>query len=315
MSDFPNSTGRAELLDVREMVLALWRKKLWLLLGIIVGAVYGYMQVREFQPVYTAYMLVQTSPDSDASGLIGQLTGLKGLSGIVGGGGGVKSASVFNSFKTLISTVTFAERLEEKYDLQKMLYGAGWDEVNRRWRRPESRLFGWKQSVYEYLNMRTWRKPDAEMLANYLGSSIKFEPIDETLFVKILIRHRDPETALFLLRAVYSEADTLLRQVEVKGAKQKRDYLQEKLSTEMNAEIRSALFSLIESVEKSTMMLSGELPFLAKIIEPARIATDSLYTNALRTITLSAAAGGVLMLVVISLLVVFKSESETGGNF
>jgi uncharacterized protein involved in exopolysaccharide biosynthesis len=311
MSNYSIPSHEENVFDIRELAVKLWRKKLWLLLGVILGAAYGFNTVRNFQPQYTAYMVVQSSSDGDASGLSRQLSGLKNLAGLVGvPSGGRNSSPVFDRFEILVGTITFAEQLEEKQGLQKKLYSGSWDEVNQNWRQPNGYIFAWKQKLYKYLKMRTWRQPDIEMMAQYLKSAVKFDPIETTQFVKISFKHKDPEFALFVLGAIFKEADVFLRKEEKKQAERKSEYLWARLSEVRRPEARNALIALLESVEKSTMMLSGGLPYLARIIEPPRVASNTLYTAGVRSIAISASGGLFVMMLLLSIYIIFKRESN-----
>ena len=305
-----------ELFDVRDLAFSLWQRKLWLLLGVVGGAMLGYTEIRDFQPVYTGYMMVQSSPEGNASGLIKQISGLRDIAGLVGAGrAGGETSPVFDRFRMLVGTVSFAERLDKKYDLRKRLYASGWDEEKQQWRKPEGRVFAFKQVLFKKLKMRTWRSPDTEMLAEYLAGAIVFEPIENTAFERISFRHQDPEFALFVLRTVFFEADAYLRLDEKNRAEQKRDYLWRQLSNTERTETRTALLTLLASEEKSSMMLAGELPYLAEIVEPPRLSSDTLYIRAFRTIYIYSGVGLVFMVVLVSLFVIFRRESSNNDRY
>lgn len=261
------------VIDLRHLVAALWRGKWVIVAFALVGFALGVKALHEHTPVYKARMVVSPSLSTDTTisggggmpgGQLGALAGLAGLSL-----GSQAQATTFDRLKEAFKSLELAQALDRKYGLFKRIYGAGFDEQTQTWIRPQGWRFELDQKIAAFLRQPTWSPPNMESLANYLGGALQVSELKDSPFIEIVVQDRDPEFALNLLKIAYAEADQLLRDQDRREVNQRRSYLEERLARTSLSDMRQVLLGLLAQEERSAMLLESNLPYAARVIEPA----------------------------------------------
>lgn len=258
------------VIDLRHLVVALWRGK-WVMLGFaLIGAAFGVMKLNEHTLSYKARMVVSPSLGdptmvAGGGGRGGQLGALAGLAGLATG---VAQATTFDRLKEAFKSFELAQTMDRKYGLFMRIFGAGWDAKTQSWIRPQGWRFELDQKLNAFLRQPTWSPPNMESLANYLGGSIQVGEVKGTPFIEIVVQHPDSEFALELLKTAYAEADQLLREQDRRQVNQRRSYIEERLARTSLSDMRQVLLLLMTQEERSAMLLESDLPYAARIIEP-----------------------------------------------
>ena len=256
-----------ELLDLRFLVVALLRGS-WLIgLLVAVAVILGVRELRSYVPQHVATMVVAPAVgDSQLAAQASRLSGLARSLGVEGSAG--LSTSTFDRLQLVVGSQTLAKILQDKYGYMQKFFAGSWNVQTNQWVRPAGRRFDLEQKVKGALNLKTWSKPTLESLARFADSKLVFEQVGATGFQKVSVSHVDPEFALEILQVVYSEADDLLKEQDRTQTAERRRYLEQQLSRAGVVEMRAALVGLLVNEERTAMLLEGDLPYAARIIEP-----------------------------------------------
>lgn len=300
-----------DVVDLRYLFAALWRGK-WAILALaLLGGFYGLWDMRSFVPQYVASMVVAPSTSGGVSPQVsgsqfGQFMGLaRGFGVNIGPMGEV---TTFDRLKLVISSVTLAEILQNKYGYLQKVFAGSWDPAKKKWIRPSGKRFEWEQRVRRFLHLRTWSEPTIESLVAYVGGTVRIEGVKEAPFQRISVTHTNPDFALELLTTVYVEADELLRQQDRKETAARKAYLEEQLQRVSMMEMKAALVGLLTNEEQTAMLLQGDLPYAARVMEPAFVSSKQTEPNPVALVSLPTFLGLVGGTLLVILIAVFRRE-------
>lgn len=297
-----------DVIDVQYLVRS-WLVWLWLpiLLG-AVGAYWGYRDLQNFRPQAVAAMTVLPSTTSGSTqASTGRVESLAAQFGIQLGAQ-PSEISPFYRLQMVLKSVLLAERLQERYGLLQRVYGDSWDFEAGEWKRPSGEDFERDQRRRAMLRQNLWAPPNLETLAEYVGGKLQIEPVAGGGFQTVTVRDPDPEFALWLVNTVYFEADGLLREQDRRDSEERRAYITRELAAATNVQVQDALRGMLANEFNKTLTLASNLPYAAKITEPARILNRRTEPN-LRTFfgfPIAGMAGVGFFL--ITLIAVFRRE-------
>ncbi len=300
MSDKSNTSD--SLIDIR-YILIVWLKWGWLALLLApIGAYIGYRDLQGFVPVYEAKLLVQ--PSSQNTPQLSVTSSIFGGLGI----GAAQSSSEFDRLTVLMRSRSLAQRLQDKYSLMQVVYESSWDSNKEEWIKPEGEDFERQERINALLKKNKWSAPNLESLSSFLGSSIDFSVVPGTSFYKVSFSHPDPEFALEIMQIAYSEADSLLRDQDRVEATKRREYIEGQLKRPAIVDIQQALIDLMKSEQRRAMLLESDLPYAARIIEPAMVSSLPNEPNVQRIIGFPIFISVLLGFIFITLISVLRRE-------
>ncbi|NQV81970.1 MAG: hypothetical protein HQ495_15540 [Alphaproteobacteria bacterium] len=300
------SDSGEDFLDLR-FIFRIWVRWGWTALIFAgVGFYIGLQDARSQTAQYVASMVVM--PESGSVGIgqsAGQLGSVLGIS-LPGGG----SSETFDRFEVTLGSRKLAELLQEKYGLLQVVYGASWDAATKSWIAPSSESRAKQYRIRNLLGLPTpqWLPPSLETLASFVAGAVTFSTLKNGRFVRISIRHVDPEFALNLLQIVYDESDNLLRDSDLAESREKRKYIQRELGEANLVDSRQALIGILTGEERRAMLLETDLPYAARIIEPPSVSSQPEEPNYRVLIGLPTVIFGLVGLVLLTLVGLFRAE-------
>lgn len=287
-----------DILDVRFLLKGIWRGKWIVLVFALVGVFLGYRGLSGFSPAYEASMVVLPSGQEFNAG--GGSSAVSGLVESLGISVGSQQSTSFDRFTLVLSSLELANLLQEEYGLFDRVFGGNKDPETGEWKRPDEWRFEVEQRIRSALHLSTWRPPNMESLAGFVGGGISIESTKAgAVFKRITFSDPDPEFALFLLETVYREADNLLREQDREEALARRDYLERQLSAATIAESRQMLTGLLEGEERRLMLMSGDFPYASRVIQSPFVSSRPTTANVTRSFVfplVGALGFGILMI-------------------
>lgn len=308
----PKVYSEDDVIDLRFLFQALWRKKLWILLATAIGLAWGIRNLANFVPVYEARLVISpinTTAPSDFSGSSAQFSGIAKALGVAEGLGEEQPTS-FDRLQIALSSVTLAREIEAEHKLLRRIFSGWWDDEEQRWIPPTGVRFNFDQRLKKLLKLGTWEPPTTETLAEYLRSAIVINELEDLPFKEIIYRSSDRELAFDILQTVYFSADEYVRAQERIETKERQNYLEIQLSRETVVDKRSVLITLLSRVEYTLMLLEGSLPYAAQIVEKPHVSNKSVPPNLVLLLAVPTALGFAVAIVLVSLLAVFRQESR-----
>lgn len=251
---------RAEEAPVRQLLGTLSSRR-WLIAGpAIVAVIMALAWLRATPAEYRAFMVV--GPTETLDRVAAADTAVAAASSA--GGDGVAD---FSRFLALLTSVETARRLAETDWVLPALFPDAWDDAARRWHPPNGLAARATRAGARLLGREAWRPPGPEALADRLAERLAVGPVGGSGLRRIGLRHADRETALRLLALLHATADGLVREAAAAGADARIGYLQDRLAEAAQVDHRGALEALLMEQERRRMLIQGDLPYAATLLE------------------------------------------------
>jgi hypothetical protein len=301
--------NKESLFDLRLFFRELWRWKWLMLVLVILGAVKGISDARDFSPSYEAQMIVSPKEEGGFAVPAGRGAGLLNAAqsfGLIGAGG--RQATPFDHFKQTLGSRALANALQAKHGLMQKIFAGSWDEASKTWIKPnvDENSIRWKIKRFFHYNFP--RLPDIGNLANYIGGSVSVSNMENLPFFKISVVNSDPEFALYLLDVVYREADEFLGERDRRKQLKNKQYVEAQLEKVQLAEVRAALLSMLMQQEQRAMLINSEPPYTLKILESPWVTTQPKEPRLVRLIGVPIAVALLLSLAFATISASFRLE-------
>jgi uncharacterized protein involved in exopolysaccharide biosynthesis len=234
------------------------------------AAIGGIMLVsKRFEATAVVSPATEQQGGDKTNSLTSQLGGIAALAGIGSSSGGRR----FETIATLQS-----EALTERYirdnNLLPILYAKRWD----------AKLQDWKPS--------TSRTPTYWMANRYFKSSIRRITEDpKTGLVNISITWKDPVLAAKWANDLVRLTNEYLRSKAIMESERRIAYLTEEASRASSIEVKSSIYSLLESEIKSQTLARGTDEYALKVIDPAFVPESPSFPIPLLWIALGVFSG------------------------
>jgi uncharacterized protein involved in exopolysaccharide biosynthesis len=244
-------TADADSISLRELVLLLWRSK-WLIVAItFVTAVLAAVISRTVPNTFKATVVLSPVSSSPAIGRLGgqssQVGGLASLIGLSFGGDSTKVESL-----AVLQSESLTERYIHDNNLLPVLFASQWDAANKKWR-----------PAPPALQPTLWK-------ANKEFQKIRVVTEDKKLSLTTLtITWTDPVTAARWANELVRAANDDLRARAIRESEQHIAYLNSQAANTDVAQVRSAIYAVLESEIKNVMLARGPGDYALKVIDPA----------------------------------------------
>ncbi len=276
---------------LRDLFLKVWWGK-WIIvatMAVVVGLVTVWLKITE--PVYTARMVIAPAGEA-GGGMMGGLSQYLDLASLAGIDlPSEQTLSGFDQFSELVTSVTVAERLKEKYGVLEIVFEESWDAQNKRWQAPQGIAGAVIGRVRTFFGLPAWTPPSSKALAEYLKEELRLTPVGATAMHVLAFDHKDPQFAVQFLRWIHREDDELIREQAQERTSRQLAYIESKLATVTVAEQRLSLVELLSAQEKRMMMITVDLPFAARIIEPPVASEAPTFPKPFLALALAIAGG------------------------
>lgn len=257
---------------ITEALERLWRAKIFILGGAVLGLLAAVLFVRLAVPHYKAEIIVAPANPmngAEISSLLADdnLFALRYMMQRVGPG----NSPDFLRFENTVRGATVAAALLKREDIRRGL------EADR---------------SFAFLSpMQNWN--EAKFSA-YLEKRIKLYPVGATSLRRVVYFHPDPEFAAHLLSVLHEEADKIIRNTIREEAEKRVVYLKNAINATNNPEHRRALTALLLEQERLRMLVSIETPYAAAVIEPASSSFKPEWPDRALVIVIFVLMGGLL---------------------
>lgn len=198
--------------------------------------------------------------------------------------GGGDELSDFSRFLYLLTSEQVAQRLADDKDLMQAMVSSG--------------------------EWRAWQKSDYASIAKYLRRHIVVKNVSTTTMRQLYFRHRDRETGIRLLQAVYKAADNVLREAALSRAATTIKYINEQAASVSSAQNYSALQMQLMEQQREHLMLSVGLPFAAEALGPPSATANPDWPNAVLVLIAAAFTGIITGLAFTGLRFMWQREED-----
>ncbi len=245
------TVAKDESVSVRDLLLFLWRSRWFALIGAVACAGLAIGASLIATPSYSASMVLLPASNSGGSfgslgSAVSELSGFASLAGLnLGSAGGIK----VEALATLQSEVLTDEYVQE-HDLLPVLFSKKWNPTTKKWRRGVRVPTLWE--------------------ANQLFKGIRVVDDDaKTGLVTLTIRWENPYTAAAWANGLVKLTNDYLRQKAISEAERSIAYLNQQVTKTNIVEVKSAIYTLMETEIKKEMLARGRRDFALRVIDPA----------------------------------------------
>jgi uncharacterized protein involved in exopolysaccharide biosynthesis len=242
-------------LSLMELVQLVWRSR-YLVIA-ITAAVAAIATIAAFvvQKRYTATIVVAPVSNSGAAGSIGGLSslisqfgGLASLAGVSLADDGGKAEAI-----AVLKSDALTQRYIRENELLLILFKKAWDADARRWKTtdPEKTPTPWK-------GMQYFKKKVRQIVED-----------KKTGMLNLSITWTDPEVAAKWANELVKLTNDYLRAKAIDESERHIKYLHEQAEKTEMVQLRSAIFSVMESEIKRGMLARGTDEYALKVIDPA----------------------------------------------
>jgi LPS O-antigen subunit length determinant protein (WzzB/FepE family) len=272
MTNQKTSYSADEVIDLRDLVAAVWGGKWIIIVLAAAGAIFGFYRLQQHQSTYTAELVLslQSAQNSGgASGGVGRLANAIGLANVKIGN------PTFDRLKLMLGSIELAEYLQERHDFIHLVYKDSWDPETKKWIKPQGVKFELRQKLNVILKQPLWMTPNLSSLAEMISRAIIVETVEGTSFQALRYSHSDPQYALRFLSTVFEGVDELLRAQDRAQAIQRKQYLENLLQQTSLQESQNIILTLLMREENSLMLLSTSINYAGRLIAKPSVSNRS----------------------------------------
>ncbi len=306
----PALVAQAPEIDVLQLILRLWRRKL-LLLILIVGCIgIGAVYLGNAQYKYTAELTV-TPADQSSTKVPNSVASLGSLVGVDVGG---QSGSAFAMFADTVLSYPTAVAIAQDQQIMRTIFSSQWDARTQQWRRPGSFVATLSKSARSLIGVpyEASIQPTAVDVRSYIREQVVITEDKKKSLVSFQYDHRDPVFAAAFLKKLVDASDNFLRVKSLDRSSTYILYLQRRINEVQVPEYRNLLTQSLVGYENKRMMASSEASFAAD--QFGDVWVSSKPTTPVPQLVLAISVSAALALWLIYVLVVEPVRATVGAR-
>lgn len=295
-------------IDMRELFAVIWQGK-WIVIAVTaIFTIASVFYVLSLPNIYKSEALLAPAGDQNNVRLPGQLGGLAALAGVnVGSGAAVDMTAL--ALEIVKSRDFISRFIQQHIALADLIAADSWD-INSNTLIYDSNIYLPETSQW-VRDIKPPRQAEPSMQEAYKAFSdlLQVSQDKTTSMVKISIEHVSPYLAQKWLSLLITELNREMKLRDIEEAEKSIVYLQNQIEQTNIADLKTALFSLIEEQTKTLMLANVRDEYVLKIVDPAIVPEEK--AKPARTIIVAAAVIIAVMLSVFAVLLInlFRKQS------
>jgi uncharacterized protein involved in exopolysaccharide biosynthesis len=245
---------QANEVEVRDLVFALWSRRLWIVAFAAVGAIGFGIYAFLATPYYKAStVLVSASSErstlsSTLTSALGSLGGLASLAGLSVPSSNAETEEAL----AVLSSRQFTESFLRDYDLRKELYPELWDPAKKTWAVPADEVPSYPKAVIRF------------------NEKIRTITRDKkTGLITMSIVWRDRKQAAEWANILVTRLNAEMRGRAIRQAEASLGFLEKELAGTMQLETREAINRLVEAQVRQRMLANVTQEYVFRVVDPA----------------------------------------------
>lgn len=300
-----NNTSHEDEIDLNELLLMLWNKKLLITGTSLLFAVCAMLLALFFLPnIYKSHALLLPADQGQSNmGSLSQYSSMARLAGIT-----IPSNEVDKSIEAIErikSHEFFARYFLKNILLQDLLAVQKWD--------PSSNMLFYEENIFDS-NKSIWIRdvgfpksiiPSSQEAYKTYQKIINISQNDMTKFITISVKHQSPFIAKEWADIIIKEINKSMRDAEKKQTSKSIKFLNEQALTVNYEEIKKAISLLQQEQMKSLMLIEANEDYIFKIVDSPLVPEMKSGPNRFAIVLIGALFGAILsilFLVIINLL-------------
>ncbi|MEL7310273.1 MAG: Wzz/FepE/Etk N-terminal domain-containing protein [Pseudomonadota bacterium] len=273
--EFETETGSTAhgVIDLLSLIDAIVRRKWTLFFGGLIGSVAAALLAFWIPNYYRAEVILAPNSSQSTQGLsqlAGQYGGLASLAGVNLPDQGVDNTRL--ALEVLISRKFLYEFIESNDLFEELFAVVDWNE--------DDRTLSFDSSLVDE-STQQWRasaqsKPTLFEAYEELRDRLFIYENDRSGLIHVAVEHRSPDVARLWVATLVEQLNTTMRERDIEQSDQSINYLERQIEKTSVAELRIALFRLVEEQMKTKMLASVSPEYVFITIDPA-IAPEQPY--------------------------------------
>lgn len=259
-------TNQADEIDLLELFTVIWQGK-WLIIAVTfllssIAVIYSL----SLPNIYKSEALLAPASEQKSAGLSGQLGGLAALAGVsLGGGAGVDKTAL--ALQVMKSRDFLGRFIEQRIQLQDLMAVKSWDLATN--------TLQYDTDLYN-VDSKQWlrevkppkqTKPSMQEAYKVLSELLTINQDPDTGMVMVSIEHLSPYMAKSWLQSMIADLNLEMKKRDIDEAEKSIAYLQKQIAQTTVADLRTALYSLVEEQTKTLMLANVRDEYAFKIID------------------------------------------------
>lgn len=281
-----------ENFEITTILKLAWSGKLWIISFISIAFIISFLYALSLPNKYTSSVLIVPFEDSSASSNLSKYSGLANLAGLSIPAESDKAAIGLEILKSR----RFVENFIHKNELLPVLM------ASKDWNAETGKII-FNSKKYDPLSEKWVRevkfpkkaKPSIhEAYDFWIKNIFSMSEDQQTGFITFNIEHHSPVIAEKWANMLINDLNNFIRESNVEEASKSIEYLEyESINTNFD-ELRSLLYSLIQTEIEKKMLAYARSEYLFKVIDPAIISEDKSSPSRVLIIILGSLLGAML---------------------
>jgi hypothetical protein len=187
---------------------------------------------------------------------------------LMGGAVGGEEDELYKRFLLLYTSYPVLRRLDEKYDVMKVIYKDNWDEAAQKWRPKTSLPSRIKYWINSILGGPEWQPPNHMDLTVHLLDQIEITRVQKWPARRISVEHENVEFYANFIEWLFQETTSYIREDALHQIDVQLKMIENKLTTISVTEHRLALLETLTRLQRSQLMMAEGIPVGAIMLQP-----------------------------------------------
>ncbi|MDP2715669.1 Wzz/FepE/Etk N-terminal domain-containing protein [Rheinheimera sp.] len=300
-------------IDLRDLFAVIWQGKWIIIATTFVFAVASVFYALSLPNIYKSEALLAPAAEQKSGGLSGQLGGLAALAGVsLGGGASVDKTAL--ALEVIKSRDFLGRFIETRIQLHDLMAAENWDLNSNR--------IHYNEEIYDPQTQQWQRdakppkqaKPSIQEAYKVLSEKLNVSKDATTGMVKISFEHVSPFVARSWVQMLIADLNVEMKNRDIEEAEKSISYLQKQISQTNIADLRTALFSLIEEQTKTLMLANVRDEYAFKTIDRAIVPEEKSSPQRALIVLLITFVGGFMATIFVLVSNIFKRNSGATKN-
>jgi capsular polysaccharide biosynthesis protein len=298
-----NNTEYDETLDLNEIIIAVWSRKLLISAVTSIFAVISVLYALSIPNIYSSNAVL--APASEGSSLSSKLGGLSSIAGLAGVSLPSDSGSpTVEAIERMSSYDFFAEHILPNIQLENLMAVKSWSR-NSNNILYDSKIYNsatgaWVRKVKPPKSIKPSDQEAFRAFTKIFSVSVN----KKNDYVNISVKHQSPYIAKKWADLIILNINESMRAEKKQLAENSIDFLNSRSSSASLASIRKATSQLLENQMQSLMMISASKDFIFKTID-SPIVSEIKFSPSRATICIAITFIGAVISIMIALILHF----------
>ncbi len=294
------NTTQSDEINLKELVNVLWEGRWIIVLVTLAFTALAALAAFIVPKKYSASVVIAPVSNNMAGGafgglssLAGQFGGLASLAGITIGDDTSKAEPI-----AVLQSQTLTQRYIDENELLYVLFAKAWDAGAKRWKvtDPEKMPTLWKANQYFSKKIRSVTEDK------------------KTGMYTMTITWRDPEIAAKWANDLVKMTNDYLREKKVRESERNIAYLQDQAAKTEVVQVRTAIYSILESEIQAVMLARGSDEYALKVIDRAMPPERASFPQPTIWIIGGFLMGGLISVVLVVVLRAWREARAPGAT-